>query len=173
MPSPVETVITYLEMRSPEALLRKESPDDRFSIQRVAVPQWKFNRFLYSFIGERWSWTDKNVWSDEQWRAYVESPNLRTFVAHYDGAIAGYFEIERQAEDAVEIVYLGLAEEFIGRGFGGALLTRAVEEGWKWGAARVWLHTCTLDHPAALKNYLARGFKIYKTEQKPETLRAD
>lgn len=164
-------IITYLEMRSRGELRAKAIPDPRFAIQPVSVPQWRFNRFLYALIGERWNWTDKNVWSNEQWRAYAESPNLQTFVGYYDGSIAGYFEIEWHAEDDVEIVYLGLTGEFIGRGFGGPLLTRAVEEAWKWKAARVWLHTCTLDHPAALANYLARGFSVYKTEKKSETLR--
>ena len=30
---------------------------------------------------------------------------------------------------------------------------------------RVWVHTCTLDHKNALKNYLARGMKIFKEEK--------
>ena len=169
LPPEVETVITYLEMLSPDELRPKRSEDRRFSIRPVTVPQWKLNRFLYAFVGEGWNWTDKNIWSDEQWRAYAESPNLQTFVAYYDGSIAGYFEIERQEGKEVEITYLGLAREFLGRGLGGALVTRAVEEAWKWKVERVWLHTCTLDHSAALPNYLARGFKVYKTETKFET----
>ena len=170
LPAQKNTVITYVEMLSPQELKPKRSDDPRFRIERMTVPQWRFNRFLYGFIGEGWNWTDKNVWSDEQWRAYVESPNLQTFVAYYDGSIAGYFEIERQPDNSVEITYLGLVSAFIGRGFGGALVTRAVEEAWKLNVSRVWLHTCTLDHPAALNNYLARGFTIFKTENKLETL---
>jgi mannose-6-phosphate isomerase-like protein (cupin superfamily)/GNAT superfamily N-acetyltransferase len=170
LPTPVETVITYVEMHSPGDLRPKRVDDPRFSIRPVTTPQWKFNRFLYTFIGEGWNWTDKNVWSDDRWRAYAESPNLQTFVAYYDGSIAGYFELERQDGNEVEITYLGVARGFLGRGFGGALVTRAVEEAWKWNVSRVWLHTCTLDHSAALPNYLARGFMVYKTEMKCETL---
>lgn len=170
MPCPVETVITYLEMTSPAEFRPKYADDPLFAIRPMTTPQWKFNRFLYAFVGEFWNWTDKNPWSDEEWRAYAESPNLRTFVAYYHGSIAGYFEIELQKDRQVEVAYLGLAREFFGRGFGAALLTRAVEEAWKWNASRVWLHTCTLDHPAAIPNYLARGFKVYKTEKKLETL---
>jgi GNAT superfamily N-acetyltransferase len=157
-------------MLSPVELRPKYVEDPRFSIRQVGAPQWKLNRFLYGFVGEGWNWTDKNVWSDEQWRVYAESSDLRTFVAYYDGSIAGYFEIQRQEGKEVEISYLGLAREFLGRGLGGGLLTRAVEEAWKWKVQRVWLHTCTLDHSAALPNYLARGFKVYKTEKKFETL---
>jgi GNAT superfamily N-acetyltransferase len=58
-----------------------------------------------------------------------------------------------------------LAPGFIGKGLGKWLLTRAVQEAWVLGATRVWLHTCTLDHPSALANYQARGFAPYLTEQ--------
>ena len=77
--------------------------------------------------------------------------------------MAGYFELfEREHE--VEIIYFGLAPSFIGKGFGGALLTRALEEAWRMNPNRVWVHTCTLDHAAALSNYKARGMVVYKTE---------
>ena len=80
------------------------------------------------------------------------------------GTPAGYFELERQAEGSVEIAYFGLLPQFVGRGLGGALLSAAVERGWEGGARRVWLHTCSLDHAAALPAYQARGFRIFETE---------
>jgi hypothetical protein len=110
----VETVITYLEMHSPSELRPKRAEDLRFSIGKQSVPQWKFNRFLYGFIGEGWNWTDKNVWTDEQWRAYAESPNLQTFVAYYDGSIAGYFEIERRKEKRLRLRISGSRASFSG-----------------------------------------------------------
>jgi GNAT superfamily N-acetyltransferase len=64
----------------------------------------------------------------------------------------------------VEIAYLGLDRRAFGRGLGGWLVTEAARTAFAWGATRVWLHTCTLDSPAALPNYLARGFSIEKTE---------
>ena len=78
---------------------------------------------------------------------------------------AGYFELARQDDGAVEIVYFGLTPEFIGLGLGGPLLAAAVREAWGMGAKRVWLHTCTLDSERALPNYIARGFEPYKTER--------
>lgn len=74
------------------------------------------------------------------------------------------------AGENVEIAYFGLLPQFIGKGFGGHLLTRAVEQAWAMGARRVWVHTCTLDGPAALANYQARGFRIYKEVVSEETL---
>jgi GNAT superfamily N-acetyltransferase len=155
---------TYLEMRSRDELRPKRCGDERFWIGEATVPQWQFNRFLYLAVGGIWSWTDKSVWTEEQWREYVESPRLRTFAAYSDGAPAGYYELHHDDENGVEIAYFGLLPAFIGRGLGGPLLTNALEQAWQMNPARVWVHTCTLDHPGALANYQARGMKIYKVE---------
>jgi len=153
----------YLEMRSPSLLKSRDEPTG-LVVSECSIKQFEFNKFLYRFIGEKWLWTDKLSWSDQQWRDYVESDNLRTHVAYFDGFIAGYFELLREKDD-VEIIYFGLAEQFIGKGHGAYLLTKAVRAAWNWeGVQRVWVHTCSLDHPGALQNYLSRGMKIYKQE---------
>ena len=103
-------------------------------------------------------------WSYQQWLDYLDRPELETWVGYVEGTPAGYFELERQPENQVEIAYFGLLPQFIGNGLGGRLLTCSVERAWKMGAARVWVHTCTLDGPAALSNYRARGFRIFKEE---------
>ena len=77
----------------------------------------------------------------------------------------GYYELAREPDGAVEIVYFGLVAEAQGRGLGRGLLTHAVRTAWASGATRVWLHTCTLDGPAALPNYLARGFRPVREER--------
>ena len=81
------------------------------------------------------------------------------------GTLAGYFELQRDADDGIEIAYFGLFDEFTGRGLGGHLLTVAAETAWRMTSHRVWLHTCSLDHPAALPNYMNRGFTLFKTEE--------
>jgi GNAT superfamily N-acetyltransferase len=154
---------TYLEMRSPQELRPRRCNDDRFRIGERPAREWEFNRNLYIVVGENWSWNDKRGWTDAQWKEYAESPLLRTFSAHYDNALAGYYEL-RHDDSGVEIAYFGLLPAFIGRGFGGATLTNAIEEAWRMSPSRVWVHTCSLDHPAALANYQARGMKIYKIE---------
>jgi GNAT superfamily N-acetyltransferase len=164
--SAVTITITYLEMRSPDELRPKPCADERFWIGEATVKQWQFNRFLYLAVGSPWLWTDKANWSDSQWREYAESDRLRTFGAYYEGAPAGYYELHRSDEQAVEISYFGLLPAFVGRGLGGALLSSALEQAWRMNPHRVWVHTCTLDHPAALANYQARGMKIYQTETK-------
>jgi GNAT superfamily N-acetyltransferase len=157
-------VTTYLEMHSPDQLRATRCADARFQIRERKERDWRFNRDLYSSVGEMWSWNDKRVWTDEQWKEYVRE--LQTFGAYYDDSLAGYYELRRDDEGGVEIAYFGLLREFIGRGLGGALLTSAIEEAWQMSpsASRVWVHTCNLDHPAALANYQARGMVIYKQE---------
>ena len=156
--------ITYLQMLSAAELRPKRSEDARFSIRECTVKQWSFNRFLYFTVGEAWSWTEKGTWSDAQWQEYAESEYLRTFAAYYDGSPAGYFELYEDEQRDIEITYFGLMPAYYGRGFGGALLTAALEEAWKLQPGRVWVHTCTLDHAAAIPNYEARGMTIYKVE---------
>jgi GNAT superfamily N-acetyltransferase len=80
------------------------------------------------------------------------------------GAPAGYYELERHADASVEIAYFGLLPEFLRRGFGKHLLDDAVVRAWSLDATRVWLHTCTLDDVAALPNYVARGFRPFRSE---------
>ena len=82
-----------------------------------------------------------------------------------EGTPAGYFELKADDEGGMEIAYFGLFDEFIGRGLGAHLLTEAVDTAWSFAPNRVWLHTCSFDHPAAIPNYTSRGFTPYKTEE--------
>lgn len=159
-----EITTTYLQMMSAQELKPRPTSDPQFEIRETAVRQWQLNRFLYCFVGEPWAWVDKRQWSDEQWQSYVASEDLRTFIALFGGSIAGYYELHRDDSGSVEIAYFGLTPEFLGLGLGGALLTDAISRAWAWDASRVWVHTCTRDHPAALGNYLSRGMKIYDRE---------
>ena len=162
-------VTTYLEMRSQEQLRPKAGLDRRFQIREEKERDWRFNRDLYFAVGAQWQWIDKRPWTDEQWKEYAAAPSLRTFAAYHGDMLAGYYELRRDTEGAVEIAYFGLLPEFIGRGLGGTLLTSAIEEAWSrcGGIAptRVWMHTCNLDHPQALANYEARGMVVYKLEE--------
>jgi len=160
----MSVTITYLEMRSAVELRPKRCSDPAFQVREAKVKQWRVNRFLYEFVGSAWSWREKLGWSEEKWRAYAEDDRLRTWIATYDGSPAGYFELRRDDEGGIEIIYFGLAPAFIGRGLGGPLLTIALEAAWAERPKRVWVHTCTLDHPGALANYQARGMKVYHTK---------
>ncbi len=150
-------------MKSP-SWLRGKSESGGLVVTECEIAQFRINRFLYQLIGADWEWKSKLSWSDQQWKALVESENHRTWMAYLSGSVAGYFELSKDESD-VEILAFGLAPPFIGKGFGGYFLSYAVKSAWSWeGAERVWLHTSSLDHPRALPNYEAGGFKLYREE---------
>lgn len=134
-------------------------------LARVPVPSVPLAQRLYREVGDAYHWHDRWKWTPEQWKAWVERPGYGTWILTYDGELAGFFDLYWDESGACEIELFGLVKQFHGRGFGKHLLSAAVELAFTIGAERVWLHTCTLDGPAALPNYLARGFKPFKTER--------
>lgn len=157
----------YLEMLHPADLRPKTVERPGLRVERMTTPCPEFNKFLHTLVGHPHRWGGRETWTAEDWIAYVHRDELQTWVAYVDGTPAGYCEMEKSPEGEVEIKNMGLLPAFIGQGIGGHLLTVAVEKAWAWGATRVWLHTCTHDHPHALHNYQARGFRICKTEVEP------
>jgi GNAT superfamily N-acetyltransferase len=155
---------TYLQLRSPADLRPSPEGDPSARVERVAPCPVDFYRALYRDVGERWHWRDRLAWSDERLAEHLARDAVTVFVMRVGNDIAGYFELERHDDGSVEIAYFGLRPEFFGRGLGGSMLTGAVREAWRGGAQRVWLHTCTLDSPRALPNYLARGFVPFREE---------
>jgi len=161
---------THLEMTGRSQLRPARRSNIPLQIVRAEIPCPEFNRFLYTAVGARWWWYSRLSWDYARWLAYLDRSDLETWVAYDSGSPAGYFELERQSHGDVEIAYFGLLPTFVGRGFGGGLLTAAVNRAWDMGARRVWVHTCDLDHPMALRNYEARGFAIFHVEEKCEDL---
>jgi ribosomal protein S18 acetylase RimI-like enzyme len=159
------TTFYYLEMLDRAALCVAAAPEG-FDVSMVAPPSPAVNREFYENVGRPWQWTDRLTWSDEQWVAYAGRETIQTWLGQRDGQSVGYFELNAQAHGDVEIAYFGLLPEFIGQGLGGALLSAAVERAWEMAAPhRVWVYTCSDDHPHALGNYRRRGFRLYKTER--------
>jgi ribosomal protein S18 acetylase RimI-like enzyme len=156
---------TYLEMNDPSELRASRQSGTTLVVRRDTTHDPAVWRWFYTEVGRAYRWVDRLPWTDEQATAYLTDPAVSLWVAAVDGRTVGYFELRTELDGSVEIVYFGLLPEFTGRGLGGDLLTAAVEEAWRSGARRVWLHTCSFDHPAAIPNYLGRGFRIFKTEE--------
>jgi GNAT superfamily N-acetyltransferase len=161
----VSAVRTYLELRDPNDFRPGAAPQLHVRVERILECPVSFFRYLYAEVGRRYHWHDRLAWSDEQVRARVADPTVSLHLLSVSGAPAGYFELERHTDGSVEIAYFGLLPEYLGRGLGKHLLSETVETGWAEGASRIWLHTCTLDDKAALPNYLARGFRVFKNEE--------
>jgi ribosomal protein S18 acetylase RimI-like enzyme len=161
----IEVTRTYLEMKSRDQLVAADSREPGLRIERAWSCPASFFRYLYAEVGRAYRWVDRLDWTDERIRRHLAQEGTSLFVLHVRGSPAGYFELQRHDDGSTEVAYFGLLPEFIGRGLGKHLLTRAVEQAFEDGATRVWLHTCTLDAPAALPNYERRGFRVFRSEK--------
>jgi GNAT superfamily N-acetyltransferase len=162
---PERPIRTWLEMRDRTSLRPARLEDGAARIEQVRNCPPSFWRYLYTEVGRAYRWIDRLPWTDDDIRAYLGDPAVTLWLLTVSGAPAGYFELRQDGQGGVEIAYFGLLPEFVGHGLGGHLLTEAVETAWNGGARRVWLHTNTMDHPAALPNYSRRGFTVFRTEE--------
>ena len=158
----VEVVTWTLEMTDPAALRDVPTPDDAPLLMPAGRPAPELSRFFYGLVGADWTWTDRLAWTPEQWTAWSDRPGCHLVTAWTDGVPAGYFELDQDSLDgvpgSVEVAYFGLAPRAIGRGWGAWFLRTAIARAWELpGTQRVWLHTCSLDHPRALANYERSG----------------
>ncbi len=162
-----ETIVrNYLEIRSISALIESISPKVDCSINLIKHNDFQINRFFYKNVGKKHRWTDRLVWSESDWIKYSSDQKVETYILKVKNDLAGYFELISHIElKEIEIAYFGLLEEYHNRNLGGYLLSNAIKKSFeKKDIKRVWVHTCSFDHKNALKNYLARGMKIYKKE---------
>jgi hypothetical protein len=156
----------FLEIKSIDDLKESRKPNYNYAIEKVEPADFQLNKFFYKNIGKKHRWTDRLVWSENDWIKYVSSPKVETFILKIENDFAGYFELINHANpQEIEIAYFGLLEEYHNKKLGGYFLSEAIKQSFlKKNINRVWAHTCTLDHENALKNYIARGMKIYKKE---------
>ena len=155
----------YLEISSLNQLNASEKKFQDFLIELLEPDNFQLNKFFYKNIGKNHHWVDRLVWSDQQWIKYVSDKKVKTYILKNNNDLAGFFEIILHSDkNEVEIAYLGLLEEYHNKNLGSFLLTTAIKKSFLEKPRRVWVHTCTLDHKNALKNYIARGMKIFKKE---------
>ena len=155
----------YLEINSIKELNHSQKPNDKCRIVLLDPPDFQLNKFFYKQIGKDHRWIDRLQWDDQKWINYVENPNIKTFILKDNNELAGYFEqIFHLNQKNCEIAYFGIMKEFYGKKYGGYLLTEAIKKSFDKDIEKVWVHTCSLDHKNALKNYQARGMKIFKSE---------
>ena len=156
--------ITYLEMTDPSSLKDSLIPDFTIDIQEISHPDPAQACMLYTEVGKNWLWIDRLSWDYARWSQHYQQIHIFLWIGYVREEIAGYFELAAAPGGSVEIAYFGLMPEYIGQGLGGTLLYSAIKTAWQLEPQRVWVHTSSRDHPNALRNYQARGFRIYKQE---------
>ena len=155
----------YLEINSLEDLNQGSKPSNDYSLNLLDPINFQLNKFFYKNIGNKHKWVDRLIWTENQWIDYASSNKVRTYVLKFKDDLAGFFElIYHEEKKEVEIAYLGILEDYQNKQLGSYILSEAIKESFKIKIDRVWVHTCTLDHRNALKNYITRGMKIFKTE---------
>ena len=155
----------YLEISSLRELNESNNFSKNFCVKQVDPDDFQLNKFFYKKVGKNHHWIDRLIWTDKQWINYTSGKDVKTFVLKNKGDLAGYFElIIHKDKKEVEIAYLGLLEEYHNQKLGSFLLSSAIKNSFEEKTKRVWVHTCSLDHKNALKNYLSRGMKIFKKE---------
>ena len=156
----------YLEINSIKDLNYSKKPNENCNLQFIDPPDFKINKFFYKQIGVDFRWIDRLVWDEKKWTNYVENPKVKTYVLEDKENLIGYFEIIFDFEKKYsEIAYFGILSEYFGKKYGGYLLSEAINKSFENEIGRVWVHTCSLDHKNALKNYQARGMKVFKSEK--------
>ena len=154
----------FLELKDLKNLKTNSINEKKYLVKKIK-PDFQLNKFFYKQVGKKHRWIDRLSWSDGKWINYISNKNLETYIISESKELAGFFELLYNPElKETEISYFGLLEEYIGKGIGGYALSVAIKKSFEKNIRRVWLHTCTLDHPNALKNYIARGMTVFKKE---------
>lgn len=134
----------------------------------IASPE--LSQFMFRTVGGPWRWFSRLSWSYQQWLEYLTQQQVRTWLLWVQGTPAGYIELLKHSDQSVEIKFFGLLPQFVGQGLGLPLAQAAIMLASQWQAAKIWLHTCSTDHPVALKNYQQAGFTLMHTEHSVEAL---
>lgn len=159
----IKTKTTYLEMRTPTEY-KVAPPRTDIEVLRVENPSVEEYRRIYRVVGSDLYWVDRLIMPEEELREIIQHDRVDVYVLYADGKPGGYGELDRRENNGIEIAYFGLFPSLVGQGLGKYLLHWLLNTAWSHNPSRVWLHTCDLDHPAALPNYIKCGFEAYKEE---------
>ena len=155
----------YLEIKSLNELVETSIPSKGYNVNFLNPPNFQLNKFFYKNIGKDHQWVDRLVCSEKEWIDYVSNEKVKTYILKKNEDICGYFElIFHDEKNEFEIAYFGLLKEYHNKKLGSFLLSFAIKKCFEQKISRVWVHTCSLYHYNALKNYLSRVMKIFKKE---------
>ncbi len=157
----IDVTVYHLEMLAPSHR-SVPAPRDDLKVVHVPSPSVPDYRALYDAVGREFHWLSRRKMSDEALAALLGDPGNELHVLHVAGSPAGFAELDRRQPSDIELVQFGLFRPFFGQGLGKWFLQWTIDKAWSYQPKRFWLHTCSLDHPAALPNYAKAGFVLFK-----------
>ena len=158
----VAAIVTHLEMTGRAA--PRPDPDKVWTLRRVEMPPLDWFRDLYRRVGEEWLWVSRISMPDAKLAAHLHSPQLEVYALVDAGSDEGLLELDFREGGQCEIGMFGVTARLVGTGAGRWLMNRALEIAWSRPIERLWLHTCTFDHPAALTFYQRSGFRPFRRQ---------
>ena len=160
-PGKIANVVTYLDMTAPPDGDAPPAPAG-LSVRHVPSPDPAWYRALFRRIGEDWLWSSILVMPADELAALLADPAIEIHVLARNGEAIGVAELDLRRAGEVEIVLFGVVPDAIGTGAARHLMTTVLRRAFRAGVGRVWLHTCTFDHPDAVRFYRRAGFTAFK-----------
>jgi GNAT superfamily N-acetyltransferase len=158
----IAAVVTHLEMTAPPA--RRDDPPGNWSLRKVDAPALAWYRDLFRRVGENWLWFSRARMTDAELAAIIHAAGIEVYALALDGRDEGLLELDFREPGQCELTYFGVTADLIGTGAARFLMNRALERAWSRDVRRVWVHTCTFDHPAAVAFYQRSGFRAFRRQ---------
>jgi GNAT superfamily N-acetyltransferase len=158
----IAAIVTHLEMT--ERPVPRPDPPGAWTLRRIESPGLDWFRDLYCRVGEEWLWFSRLQMTDAELAAIIQSPLVEVHALVQDGRDEGLLELDFREAGQCELAFFGVTARLIGSGAGSWLMNRALERAWSRPVARVWVHTCTFDHPVALAFYQRSGFRAFRRQ---------
>jgi len=158
----IAAVVTHLEMTTPPT--RRDDPPGAWSLRKVDTPALDWYRDIFRRVGENWLWFSRARMSDADLAAIINAPDIEIYALAVDGRDEGLLELDFRQPGQCELVYFGVTARLIGTGAARFLMNRALERAWSNDVRRVWVHTCTFDHPSAVAFYQRSGFRPFRRQ---------
>jgi GNAT superfamily N-acetyltransferase len=159
----IAAVVTSLEMLA-RPLPRPAPADPLLTLRHVERPGLDWFRALFRGVGEDWLWFSRLTMSDAALAAIIHDPKIEVHVLMRGSDEAGLLELDFRHADECEVSFFGLVPRFVGTGAGRWMMNQALERAWSRPLRRLWIHTCTLDHPSALAFYMRSGFRPFRRQ---------
>ena len=156
----------FLELKKSKKLNQPVNLPKNVKIFPESEKDININKFFYRQVGKDHFWRDRLLWSDREWKIYINNKNLETGIMKINNELVGFYEQEVHSDNKeIELIQMGIIKEHQGKKLGSLLLKYIIQNTFDRDIQRLWVHTCSLDHKYALNNYLSKGLSIYKEEE--------